>query len=267
MAVVNSISWLIYFLLLVSHHSSARRKDKIDLELLTLYRNFIDNKLSSEPCTEDYNLLGTGNILQDYSFWDKEIRIVNNVANYITSMWRYKDARNRSLVENVATMYTLAKTVALSSQQIYGSVVCFDMFKFQGRRQFCPYAFTNVTQKNRTIVRDLGSYDYLTTPSPSRNGSSEKQRHTFVWWHVGKKYLANATLQLEENNVFYDTNLDNPASNAVNASQNGRYFNITASQVPINHGKWTTPYYDCFGGKTWMFTYLAPFYDEANGFL
>ena len=267
MAKVNSISWLVYVLLVLYNNgngqSSKEKKRNHDLVLLLRFRETIDKQFLSNrsgPCTQDFNLLHHDKIFQDYSLWDNEIRTANNVANYLTSMWRYLNKNNRSLAENEATIYTLAKTIALSSEQIYGSVVCFDKYKFQGRRQFCPYAFKSNTRTNQTIVRDLGrAGDYITVPNTARAISN------FTWWHSGVKSLSNPT-KLKQNTVYYDTNLDNLTSNSLNASVDGKY-NVTSNYIPLEYGKWTTPYYDCVGGMTWMFTYLVPFYDGADTFL
>ena len=263
MAKVKLSSWFVHALILW-HYGTCREVniDNRDLELIQIYRKIVEAKWKNESCSEDHNLLGSESIFQDYSFWDKEISTVNNVANYLTSMWRFKGTNNLSLIENEASIYTLTKTIALSSDQVYGSVICFDKYKFQNKSRFCPYAFKESTGRNRTIIRDLGrNNDYHTTPEPPKNNNITK--HTFVWWHVGKNSLSNNT-RLKQNTVHYDMNLDNPSSNATG---NSSLYNITSSYVPIKYGKWTTPYYDCFGGKTWMITYLAPFYDETEEFL
>ena len=266
MAKVYVCSWLVCIVFVLYKNTWGEEIHKYprfhDLELVTRYRNAVDRKIKNGACEQDYNLLAGSSIFQDYSYWNKEIRTANNVANYLTSMWRFK-SNNRSLIENEAAIYSLTKTIVLSSEQIYGSVVCFDEDKFQGRRQFCPYAYKNSTGTNRTIIRDLGrSNDYLTSPSTQKNDS----KHSFIWWHVCKGFT-KTTEQLKQRTVCYDTDLDNPATNSLNVSTSRKYYNITSSYVPIKHGKWTTPYYDCFGGQTWMITYLSPFYDEANTFL
>lgn len=266
MAVVKPISWLVYALFMFNHEVFGLPSNKNhDLRLILEYRKVIENKIKSTPCTEDFNLLGMESILQDYSFWNNEIRTVNQVANYLTSMWRYKDKRNRSILENAPAIYTLAQTIALSSKKIFGSVVCFDEGKFQGKRQFCPYAFKNDTEKNHSVVRDLGRHtDYLTKPTSHPTESFLK--YTFVWWHVGRQYLSNVA-KLRQRTAYFDINMDNPGNESQNIFPWGRYYNITSSYIPIQYGRWTTPYYDCFGGKTWMITYLAPFYNEHNEFL
>ena len=274
MAKVYSSSWLLYLVLLLHQNTWGDEIQNIkrtkDLLLITTYRDVIDKQIKDKACDQDYNLLGADSIFQDYSFWDKEIRAANNVANYLTSMWRFKNKNNRSFIENEPAIYSLSKTIALSSEQIFGSVVCFDAYKFKGRRKFCPYAFKNHTAgRNRTMIHDLArsDNDYLANPSSSMRGNAT--RHSFIWWHVGRADFVNATAQLRQNTVCYDTDLDTSDSNSVDVSGNvtTKYYNITSTYVPIKHGKWTTPYYDCFGGQTWMFTYLVPFYDEADTFL
>ncbi|CAB4027338.1 Hypothetical predicted protein [Paramuricea clavata] len=220
------------------------------------------------PCSENYNILGHKTIFHDYSFWDNEIKFANNVANYLTSMWRYKDGNNRSLIENEEAIYTLTSSIAISSDRIYASAVCFDRNKFQARRQFCPYAFKN-SSGDPLIVRDLGRFNDYLTPHyvQMKQDNNTYIKHKFIWWHVGKKYLSNAT-QLQQNTVYFDKNLDYLATNGLNVSAlNGEYFNITSKYIPVSFGKWTTPYYDCFGGITWVISYLVPFFDEADKYL
>ena len=273
MAKIRLISWLVYVLFVIYNDSNGENPNDLgrseDLDLFQRYRSHVDmTYLRNGSCEQDYNAVLHGNIFQDYSFWNNEITTTNSVANYLTSMWRYSNKNNRSLVENEATIYSLAKTIALSSEKIFGSVVCFDKGKFQGRRRFCPYAFKNKTRKNRTlIVRDLGRVgDYVLDPSVDHRG---RVKTKFAWWHTGKMDLSNAT-ELKQNTVYYDTNLDSPTAstnNSRNVSVNGKFYNVTSSYIPLEYGKWTTPYYDCAGGMLWMITYLAPFYDEADTFL
>jgi hypothetical protein len=265
MTKVIFISWLVFILLVL--YIDTYVQSNHDLETLLKDIKSIDSQLKLRPCKEDY-ILKDGKTFQDYSLWSNEIGTTNNVANYLTSMWRYKDESNRSLIENEMAIYTLAKTIAMSSDNIYGSVVCFDENKFQQRRQFCPYAFKDSKRGKRTIiVHDLGRYnDYLTTPTHVSGRNNTFTKYNFNWWHAGKKYLSNAT-QLKQNTVYFDTNLGKPANNSLNISANGTFYYITSNYIPSSYGKWTTPYYDCFGGKTWMITYLAPFYDEADTFL
>ena len=235
-----------------------------DLRLFQDYRDIIDDYTKMYSCRNDYYT--TGNISHDYSFWDNETKIANNVANYLTSMWRYKGENNRSLIENEEAIYTLANTVAITFDRIYGSAVCFDENKFQARRQFCPYAFKN-SGSNRVIVRDLGRFnDYLTAIQLSKVLNRSFSVSNFTWWHVGKKFFSKAT-HLKENTAIFDTNFDNLATKSINVSANEKLFNIKSNYIPINYGKWTAPYYDCVGGKAWMVTYLVPFYDETDTFL
>ena len=135
-----SLTWWSVFMLFVFYEDTyANVNHTHDLKLLQYYRDFIDNYTKVYSCRNDYY---TGSIIiHDYSFWDNETKIANNVANYLTSMWRYKGENNRSLIENEEAIYTLVNTVAITFGRIYGSAVCFDENKFQARRQFCPYAF------------------------------------------------------------------------------------------------------------------------------
>ncbi|CAB4034039.1 Hypothetical predicted protein [Paramuricea clavata] len=267
MAKANLTFWLV-FLPFVLYYDFTYAHVNFNFVLLQDYRKYIDTMLKVRPCSQDYNLLGLVKIFQDYSFWDSEMKIATNGANYLTSMWRFKDEKGRSLIENEEAIYTLAKTIAMSSDRIFGSAVCFDENKFQVKRQFCPYAFKNSRRNRVIIVRDLGRFnDYLTNSIWTTLEHRSFNISNFTWWRVGKTFPSKAT-QLKQSTAYFDTNFDNLATKKrINVSGNGKYFNITSNYIPINYGKWTSPYYDCVGGKTWMITYLVPFYDETDTFL
>ena len=256
MANVYSIAWLVYLSLLCGLYpvlpasESSRAKD--DLLLLFQYHKYVANKLSNRSCTYDYPLTQNKTLIFDYRAWEKEQDLANNVANFLTSMWRYKNSENFSLVENEPTMYSLVRSNILSSHLVYGSAICFEGHGFMKRKRFCPYAFRDKTAKNRVRVFDLGTkHDYL-------NKTPE-----FVRWEIGRK--KGLKIKLKSDIEYYDTNWMHV--NASDLRQSDRFFNVTGRFVTSNDTVWTTPYYDCFGGKTWLLTYLAPFYDGLNRFL
>ena len=219
-----------------------------DPELILLTRELVDESFK-DGCDKDFLFTRTKSLVIDHGPWDREVKLANNVANFLTSMWRYKNRKNfnYSLVENEATMYSLIRSNVLSSPSIYGSAICFDRYRFKRLERFCPYAFKDQTVKDRIRVLDLAAkYDYM-------------NKTEFVWWNAGRR--KGLKTKLEREIEYYDTNFDLPKSNI------SQLFNVTASFVPSDSGDWTAPYYSCFGGRTWVFTYMVPFYDETDEFL
>lgn len=263
MACEYSITWLVYLYCLIwlcglcpvlpaNSSSGANAGLNNDFSLLFEYRKFLAKYLSKNNCTMHHSIFKFKKLVFDYQVWEKEQDLANNVANFLTSMWRFKNSENFSLVENEPTMYSLVRSNILTSQYVYGSAICFEGRRFMKRNRFCPYAYRDKTAKNRTRVFDLGAkHDYL-------NKTPE-----FLWWEIGrKKGLEN---RLKSDIEYYDTNLMHV--NASDLRESDQFLNVTRRFVTSNDSVWTTPYYDCFGGKTWVLTYLAPFYDGLNKFL
>jgi len=178
----------------------------------------------------------------DYSRWNNEAMLVLEVANLLTLLWR----RAKSVVENDTLLYSMVRSNVLFSQSVYGSVICFErnQYKYYGR--FCPYAYRDKKLNGNIHIMDISvGHDYLTS-------------HDTIWWRLPREKAIKMKLHnfAEHYNTRFNSTTENPMEN----------ISVPVLQE-IKDGLWTSPYFDCFGGKSWMVTYLAPFFNETNQFL
>ncbi|KAK3716074.1 hypothetical protein QZH41_007245 [Actinostola sp. cb2023] len=167
----------------------------------------------------------------------------------MTSLWRLKNHKNgRSMAEDDEFLYRGVRSIVMFSPPSFGSVICFDRDQYKDYYLFCPYAFKPQSRNDTIEVFDIatqnGGYDYT-------------KDEDAIWWHDTK--VKASTLQPRIQTEFYSVRL--------NASVLDKKRTYTVPVVSYSDGVWTRPYYDCFGGKIWMVTYLAPFFNQTNQFL
>lgn len=190
----------------------------------------------------------TLNISFDQSRWKKEAMLCVQVANLITALWRVKAEDGFSIASNATFLFNLVRANVLASPAIFGSVICFAPNLYRDYGRFCPYAYRDEALGGRLHVFDIAAvdnYDYSVDPNA-------------IWWSDirDKASKWNATIVTDFFSVKRDAHV---GSNGLK--------NITVPLVTFDDGVWTQPYFDCFGGKVWMVTYLAPVFNETNQFL
>ena len=177
--------------------------------------------------------------------WKTEALLAVEVANLMTSLWRIKKTNGRPQAENDELLYQLVRSNVRFSPSIFGSVICFERNRYHNYERFCPYAYRDENLGWNIHVIDLSvEIDYLT--------SSET-----IWWRESREKALNLTLT--ETTEYYSLRM--------NATHAEALQNTSSPEVRYEDGSWTRPYFDCFGGKIWMITYLAPFFDETSSFL
>lgn len=203
----------------------------------------VENVKGQSKCSKVVYL----DVLLDHKRWKREALLVLEAANLMTSLWRVKK-RNQSLAEEDDFYYRSVRSIVMFSPQSFGSVICFDRNQYKDYYLFCPYAY-KPPERNKTIevfdiVAKYGGYDYTKDDNA-------------IWWRDTK--LKAITLKLGNQTEYYSVRL--------NGSFLDEKRSYTVPVVSYSDGVWTRPYYDCFGGKIWMVTYMAPFFNETNQFL
>ncbi|KAK3716114.1 hypothetical protein QZH41_019647, partial [Actinostola sp. cb2023] len=178
----------------------------------------------------------------DHSRWKNEATLALEVANLMTSLWR----EAKPLAENDTFLYSVVRSNVLFSKSVYGSVVCFERNQYRNYERFCPYAYRDKTLNNNIHIMDISvTHDYLTSQDT-------------IWWRQPRQKALK--MKLNEMTEHFTTRH--------NASTANPMRNVTLPVVQhMDEGLWTSPYFDCFGGKSWMVTFLAPFFNESNDFL
>ena len=202
----------------------------------------IHKKLQNSSGCNDVAVL---NVTFDGERWRKEALMVVEVANLLTSLWSVKTSAGDSIVENDTILFEIARANTGFSPSVFGSVVCFEPKLYRNYERFCPYAFRDSKLNGSVHVVDLAQiedYDYSTSPNA-------------IWWNG----IRDKTRNMEQAHRVKETHF-----------YSVRRGNRTVREhfsVRYEDGLWIRPYFDCFGGKVWMVTYLAPIFNETNEFL
>ena len=188
------------------------------------------------------------NITFDERRWRQEALLTVQVANLMTSLWRSRGRDGDPIGANDALLYHYVRSIVLFSPSVFGSVICFDNYLYKNYTRFCPYAFRDSKLKKKIRVKDIVSasqgYDYTTDENA-------------IWWHKPKNKAL--TFRPESITSYYQVRY--------NLTHTDKLKKRVFPHVTFKDGAWTRPYFDCFGGKIWMVTYLAPFYNETDDFL
>ena len=202
----------------------------------------IDKKLQNSSGCNDVAVL---NVTFDGERWRKEALMVVEVANLLTSLWSVKTSAGDSIVENDTILFEIARANTGFSPSVFGSVVCFEPKLYRNYERFCPYAFSDSKLNGSVHVVDLAQtedYDYSTSPNA-------------IWWNG----IRDKTRNMKQSHRVKETHFYSVwrGNRTVREHFSVRYVD----------GLWIRPYFDCFGGKVWMVTYLAPIFNETNEFL
>lgn len=188
------------------------------------------------------------NITFDERRWKKEALLTVQVANLMTSLWRSPGENGYPVGANDALLYDFVRSIVLFSPPVFGSVICFDNYLYKNYTRFCPYAFRDPQLNGSVHVIDIVSasagYDYTTDKNA-------------IWWHKPKSKALRSSP--ERITSYYEERFNTTTPDVLQKR--------TFPHVTFEDGTWTHPYFDCFGGKVWMVTYLAPFYNETDDFL
>ncbi|XP_032231410.1 probable G-protein coupled receptor CG31760 [Nematostella vectensis] len=233
------ITFSVFFSSFVTRCISLNATKANDLEKAL---RFVENVQSQKTCDKVVYL----DLALDHKRWTKEALMVVQVANWMTSLWRAGDKANNTIATSDALHYRTVRSIVTFSPEAFGSAVCFDKNQYKDYKLFCPYAFKN----NGSIevidigTGDSGVYDYTLDMDA-------------IWWHDSKRKAL--TLKPSFVTAFYAVRLGAGVKDVRRET--------TVPLVRYKDGVWIRPYFDCFGGKIWMVTYLAPFYNASNQFL
>jgi len=218
-----------------------KRKNQSVIEVLRRVAFVEQQLLENKGCD-------TLNITFDERRWKKEALLTVQVANLMTSLWRSPGENGYPVAANDALLYDLVRSIVLFSPPVFGSVICFDNYLYKNYTRFCPYAFRDPELNGSVHVIDIVSandgFDYTTNQNA-------------IWWHKSKRKAFS----------FKPARIASYYEERFNTTTRDVLQKRTFPHVTFEDGAWTRPYFDCFGGKVWMVTYLAPFYNETDDFL
>lgn len=185
------------------------------------------------------------NITFDSERWKNEALLAVEMENLLTSLWPVKTSNGRSLIENDTMLFEIVRANVLFSPSVFGSIACFEPILYRNKH-FCPFAFKDYKLNGGVHVVDLAlstDYDYSTSPNA-------------IWWTGIRAKTRNMKLAVETTDFY-----------ALGEGNQSIIHNVTRLLVRYEDGLWTRPYFDCFGGKIWMVTFLAPIFNDTREFL
>ena len=202
----------------------------------------IHKKLHNSSGCNDVAVL---NVTFDSERWKNEALMAVRFANLLTSLWPVKTSAGDSVIENDTVLFEMVRANTGFSPSVFGSAVCFEPKLYRNYERFCPYAFRDNKLNGSIHVVDFGKTDFDYSTSPNA-----------IWWDAIKDKTRNRKLSRVANEtLFYSIWVGNRTARKLYLS------------VRYEDGLWIRPYFDCFGGKVWMVTYLAPVLNETNDFL
>ena len=184
-----------------------------------------------------------------YERFTAQTRAATRTANVLNNLFRTHDAE--PTLYNDAFYYSLARAIVENDPLIYGSAIAFERGKYGKRSNgFCPYVYR---RKHGGIG---GKFTVLDMAEVPNTGYLESESAGYEWfWKQREKNYSDLLYSKREMCQQLKVS-DDPRKVA----------NHTVVVSTEAHGQWTSPYYDCDGGKSWLITYSVPFFgcDDRN---
>uniref|UniRef100_T1IVI8 GPR158/179 extracellular domain-containing protein n=1 Tax=Strigamia maritima TaxID=126957 RepID=T1IVI8_STRMM len=221
------------------------------------FLQFIRKGVTPKTC-KDKRLFSPNDLILDGDIgfgvekqFENEARMALRLANFISGFLQVVDPNelfaelrlaDKPLTED--QMFGEALSMVMGNVKIWGAGIFWDTEKFPNRTLFAPYAYKTEENTRKFLAEDL-TRRILTEPYVKKK-----------WFSHLKSRWATSAEGLEE----YILKIN------IRANQDGEYatkydhFPIRFRGPNLEHGYWTSPYYDCGFHNQWIVTYAAPFF-------
>ncbi|XP_012232061.1 uncharacterized protein [Linepithema humile] len=186
-------------------------------------------------------------------FYENEAKMATRLANFISAFLQVSDpmevysgkrVADKPLTEDQMIGETLA--LVLGDPKIWSAGTYWDRNKFTNRTYFAPFAYKTVLNTRKFKLEDLARL----------NGTDEIYTKKGYFQTLKQRWATNFD-QLEK---FY-------MKIKIRYNETGEYLRKYEHYpnfyraANLDHGHWTTPYFDCNGKvKKWIITYASPFF-------
>lgn len=174
-----------------------------------------------------------------YQQFEPQMRTAIKTANVLNNLFRTwdTDAASNSFY-NDDFYFSLVRAMVENDDVVYGGSIAFDKGQYNSK-DFWP----SVYKRNGKIKAvDLASESRFRYPS-----NSSADGHEWFW-------------KLREKNFSEILWARQHTCTELKHKSGAERANITGVVTSAKEGQWTTPYYDCKGGKAWTVTYSVPFF-------
>ncbi|CAN7982859.1 unnamed protein product [Ixodes pacificus] len=182
---------------------------------------------------------------------ENEARSAVRLANFLSGFIQTVDPKelfaefrvpDRSLTPDQVIAEALS--LVIGNEKIQGVGVYFDHKQFPNRTLFAPYAYRKTRNALRFFVDDVARMrqgDYI---------------HQDFFAKLKTRWAANM-----DELVTYTTKIQIRYNSSGHSPIHYDHFPLQYKAAEVEHGYWTSPYFDCRGfHKNWIITYASPFF-------
>lgn len=232
--------------------AEALRSEQINIDQTLKFILSINSKTCKSYTEEDLTLLGDI-AFGAKEFFENEAKMATRLSNFISAFLQTSDPHevysgkrvaDRPLTEDQMIGETLA--LVLGDTKIYSAEMLWDRNKFTNRTFFAPYAYKTELNTRKFKVEDLARLDDPGNVYTKKNYFKLLKQRWATNFDELEKYYMKIKIRYNETGEYLKKYEHYP--NSYRAAN-------------LNHGHWTTPYFDCNGKvKKWVITYASPFF-------
>ncbi|XP_034938319.1 uncharacterized protein [Chelonus insularis] len=186
-------------------------------------------------------------------FFENEAKMAVRLANFISAFLQISDPNevysgkrvpDRPLTEDQMIGETLA--LLFGDTKIWAAGTYWERNKFTNRTFFAPYAYKKQLNTRKFKVEDL-----------ARLNNTDEVYINQPWFKFLQQRWATNFDDLEK----YYLKLHVRFNETGEHSKKYEHYPTSYRAANLNHGHWTTPYFDCNGKvNNWVITYASPFF-------
>ncbi|XP_017885340.1 uncharacterized protein LOC108628125 [Ceratina calcarata] len=186
-------------------------------------------------------------------FFENEAKMATRLANFISAFLQISDPHevysgkrvaDRPLTEDQMIGETLA--LVLGDTKIWSAEMLWDRNKFTNRTFFAPYAYKTQLNTRKFKVEDLARLNDTAEVYTTKNYFRLLKQRWATNFDELEQFFMKMKIRFNETGEYLKKYEHYP--NSYRAAN-------------LNHGHWTTPYFDCNGKvKKWVITYASPFF-------
>ncbi|XP_012271433.1 uncharacterized protein LOC105694885 [Orussus abietinus] len=233
--------------------SESLHTDKIDIHRVLKFVLGVNEKTCSKYTKEELTLHGDVSFGAE-EFFENEAKMATRLANFISSFLQVSDPHkvysgkrvaDKPLTEDQMIGETLS--LVMGNSRVLSAGTYWDRNKFTNRTFFAPYAYKQPLDVRTFKVEDL-----------ARLNDTDEVYTKVSWFQLLKQRWATNFDDLEKYHMKIKLRYNETGEHLKRYEDD--YF-ISYRAANLNHGYWTTPYFDCNGRvKKWLITYASPFF-------
>ncbi|XP_063987844.1 uncharacterized protein LOC135167987 [Diachasmimorpha longicaudata] len=230
----------------------ALQREKTNIEEALKFILGVNEKTCSNFTKQQLNLHGDIGYGAE-EFFENEARMAVRLANFISAFLQISDPQevysgtrlaDKPLTEDQMIGETLA--LLMGDTKIWSAGTYWDRNKFTNRTFFAPYAYKRELNSRKFKVEDL-----------ARLNSTEQVYTNQPWFKALQQRWATNFDDLEK----YFMKIHIRYNETGDHSMKYEHFPNFYRAANLDHGHWTTPYFDCNGKvNKWVITYASPFF-------